>query len=206
MVFMQQKELRDIVIAMAVLTVAFAIAFSDGIMGIFNSNYGAMLVVSFIAVALGFFLHEMGHRYLARKYGYYAEFKMWPFGLLLAMVFSLLGFVFAAPGAVLIHPKADIWGQSTSIDKKKFGIVSLIGPLANMVLAAVFFVLHLIAPISIASVEVFVLAMQINVWLALFNMIPFPPLDGQKVFAWRKDMWAVLFFALLALFVLGFVF
>lgn len=203
---MQSYEVRDIVIATAALTVAFAIAFADGIMGILGANYSALLVVSFIAVSLGFVLHELGHRALARKYGYYAEFKMWPFGLALAMIFSLFGFVFAAPGAVFIQPRADVWGRFTSIDKKKYALVSLIGPVINIVLAGVFFALHFLVPIRLATIDVFSLAMQINIWLALFNMIPFPPLDGQKVFAWRKSVWAVFFVALIGLFVLGYAF
>ncbi len=197
---MQSYEIRDIVIATAVLTVAFAIAFSDGITGIFNTNYGALLAVSFIAVALGFVLHEMGHRFLARKYGYYAEFRMWPFGLALALIFSLFGFVFAAPGAVMIQPKADMWGRFTQIDKKKFGLVSLMGPAVNMILAGAFFTLHVISPVHLASIEVFALATQINVWLALFNMIPFPPLDGSKVFMWDRRVWGIFFIVLIALF------
>ncbi len=33
---------------------------------------------------------------------------------------------------------------------------------------------------------------QINMWLGLFNMIPFWLLDGKKIFAWDPKIWAVM--------------
>jgi Zn-dependent protease len=32
----------------------------------------------------------------------------------------------------------------------------------------------------------------VNLWLAAFNLIPVPPLDGSKVFAWSKLIWAII--------------
>ncbi|MFH1240586.1 MAG: site-2 protease family protein [Candidatus Diapherotrites archaeon] len=33
----------------------------------------------------------------------------------------------------------------------------------------------------------------INMFLGLFNMIPFPPLDGSKIFRWNPIIWAAVF-------------
>jgi Zn-dependent protease len=41
---------------------------------------------------------------------------------------------------------------------------------------------------------------QINIFLALFNMLPIMPLDGAKVFAWSKARWAVVFVPLIVVF------
>src|SRR3989344_6611541 len=149
---MQPREARDIVIATAALTIAFVIAFADGLTGIFQANVVSLLLVSFVAVATGFVLHELGHRFLSHRYGYYAEFQMWPFGVGLALLFSFLGFVFAAPGAVVIHPKADIWGRFVPIEKRKYALVSLIGPAVNMVLAGAFILAHMLAPLTLAGI------------------------------------------------------
>jgi Zn-dependent protease len=32
----------------------------------------------------------------------------------------------------------------------------------------------------------------INVFLALFNLIPFGPLDGLKIYRWKKGIWGLL--------------
>jgi len=37
---------------------------------------------------------------------------------------------------------------------------------------------------------------SINFYLALFNLLPVFVLDGAKVFAWNKAVWAALFFPL----------
>jgi len=37
----------------------------------------------------------------------------------------------------------------------------------------------------------FTLGAYINTWLALFNLIPFGPLDGAKIFRWNKGLWLV---------------
>ena len=44
--------------------------------------------------------------------------------------------------------------------------------------------------------------MQINFWLALFNMLPIWQIDGQKVWVWNKAVWA-LFFVISVLAVFG---
>ncbi|WP_211259700.1 site-2 protease family protein, partial [Thermococcus celericrescens] len=31
----------------------------------------------------------------------------------------------------------------------------------------------------------------VNLWLAFFNLLPFPPLDGSKVVRWNAGYWAV---------------
>ena len=36
---------------------------------------------------------------------------------------------------------------------------------------------------------VFMIGFSINMWLGLFNLIPFGPLDGLKVFHWNKIVW-----------------
>ncbi len=36
------------------------------------------------------------------------------------------------------------------------------------------------------------LGFQLNLWLAAFNLIPYGPLDGVKIFAWNKLAWGLL--------------
>ncbi|MFC1994959.1 site-2 protease family protein [Chloroflexota bacterium] len=183
---MKAKELRDLVISALVLALAFGIALSGGFRAFQKPGVLVLVIgMSLVAVSLGFILHELGHRLIARRFGYFAEYSMSPKGLMVALGFSLFGFIFAAPGAVMIYPKATAWGTS-SLDRQKVGFISVAGPITNIGLAVLFLVLDDIQPTLL-----FTLGAQINTWLALFNLIPFGPLDGAKILKWNKGIWLI---------------
>ena len=183
---MRVKEFRDIVISALVLALAFGIALSGGFRAFQQPGILVLVIgMSLVAVSLGFILHELGHRLIARRFGYFAEYSMSPKGLMVALGFSLFGFIFAAPGAVMIYPKAVAWGTG-SLDRQKVGLISVAGPTTNIGLAVLFLVLDIIQPTLL-----FTLGAQINIWLALFNLIPFGPLDGAKILKWSKGIWLI---------------
>lgn len=191
-----RTEIREILISTAVLSAAFAVAFSNGILNISIEQFPVMILFSFISVGIGFLAHELiGHKLIAQYFDLFAEYRMWKNGLVLALLSSLAGFVFAAPGAVMISRSIDLWGSHVPVTKKRMGIIAMMGPVVNLVLGAVFFVLNALAPSSL-----FTIAMQVNIWLALFNMLPVPPLDGSKILAWDKRIWAGLFAVLIVAF------
>lgn len=75
---------------------------------------------------------------------------------------------------------------------KDLALVSVVGPLTNLILAIIGSVLiHLLYPgLSFNAVELegiggFILTRLVewNLILAIFNLVPIPPLDGSKVFA-----------------------
>jgi Zn-dependent protease len=178
---LEKEEVRDLTISAIVLALAFSIMFSGGL----GWDVFSLFPVSLITISAGFISHELAHRYTARSFGCFAEYRAWPLGLLLALLFSPLGFVFAAPGAVMIRPRADLWGREVWLERREYGLISLAGPLANISLAAALLLLHLRFPSAISSI-----GGGINAWLAFFNLLPIPPLDGSKVFSWSKAIWA----------------
>ncbi len=181
---MRPKEFQDLVVSALLLALAFGIALSGGFRAFSEPRSLIVLcLMAVVGVSLGFVLHEMGHRFVARRFGCFAEYTMWPTGLMLALVCSLFGFIFAAPGAVMIYPRAGVWGR-TSLTRKKTGLISIAGPVMNMCLAVVFILLNVAYPTLLFS-----LGARINTWLAIFNLIPFGPLDGAKILKWDKRAW-----------------
>ena len=93
------SEVRDLIIAFIVISLCFAI-----VQGGRNTDVIlSILPIVMIGVGAGFILHELGHKFVSMKYGYWAEFKLWPQGLIFALITSFFGFVFAAPGAVYTY-------------------------------------------------------------------------------------------------------
>jgi Zn-dependent protease len=190
-------EVRDIIVAWVGLGVAFTISLLGGA-GSFLSSAGSSAGSTFLVflisllVLSGFVLHELSHKFVAQGYGYWAEFRMWPLGLVLALATSLLGFIFAAPGATYI--------SGSNISQSENGKISIAGPLTNVGVAAVFFPLAFFLPPGSFFGEMGFIGTQINIFLALFNMLPIMPLDGAKVFAWNKLRWAALFVPLVVAF------
>ncbi len=183
---MKTRELRDLVVSALLLALAFGILFSGGFEALSDpGRLISMFLLALVGVSAGFVLHELGHRFVARRFGCFAEYKMWTTGLVVAIMCSFFGFVFAAPGAVMVHPGADLRGRPT-LTKQRLGVISIAGPSMNICLAIVFILLNGLYPSL-----VFTLGARINTWLALFNLIPFGPLDGAKIISWDKKVWLV---------------
>jgi Zn-dependent protease len=191
---MEIREARDLIIS------ALVIAFAFSYQGINNINIIPInFAIAIFAVALGFILHELSHRFIAKKHKCHAEYRMWKEGLLLALALAILtngAFTFAAPGAVMIAPLVTLWGDQEKITRKDIGLISISGPIMNLLLAGAFIALDLLIP-SLSFV--FSLGARVNIWLGFFNMLPIPPLDGSKVLLWSKKIWAVMLVAFLIL-------
>lgn len=179
---MKKEEIKSILKAWLAVSTAFAIATAG--FSSFNALVYAFLL-SLFTVGIGFLFHELAHRTVARHYKCRAEFHAFNKMLILAIVFSFFGFVFAAPGAVLI---------AGHVEKKQYGKIALAGPLTNIFIALIFLFLVFITKSSVAKY-----GFEINSWLAFFNLLPFGFFDGAKVFAWSKKVFTFVFVIALAL-------
>lgn len=79
------------------------------------------------------------------------------------------------------------WGKPVPIDPYNFHsprrdelLVSLAGPGSNLFLAGIAGILNLFLPFFLTPI-LYIFAL-INISLALFNLLPLPPLDGSKIF------------------------
>lgn len=67
--------------------------------------------------------------------------------------------------------------------KKGAALIAFAGPFSNFLLALIFGLFVRIAVFPPLMVETFLAIVQINLWLMLFNLLPFPPADGSKLLA-----------------------
>ena len=93
------REIKDLFYAGIMISLAFAILLSGGYKALFSFDIGLIFafVISFFTAGIGFLLHELMHKYIAQKYKLGAEFHAFYNMLWLALLFSLFGFIIAAP-------------------------------------------------------------------------------------------------------------
>ena len=183
-----RNEIRDLIIAFIVLSIAFGISNAQ-----LNAHtFISILPIVMIGVAIGSLVHELGHKFVAMKYGYQAEFKAWPLGLLITIASAFIGIVFAFPGSVQTY--------ADKISDEINGKIAIAGPMDNMVLALISLVIAaLIFPLKPHS-NIFTLiylicaiGFSVNSFLATFNLLPFYTLDGVKVLKWNAKIWIIIF-------------
>ncbi|PSQ61482.1 MAG: metalloprotease [Halobacteriales archaeon SW_9_67_25] len=179
-----RRELRDLAAAWVALGVAFTIFLAPGTLsGVLAGAVGTgavarLFALSMLTVGTGFLLHELAHKLVAVRFGQVAAFRADYSMLGLTVLVAMAGFLFAAPGAVYHRGR---------ITARENGLIALAGPVTNVGLAALFVPLSVAPgfPGAIGTMGIF-----INVLLAAFNMIPFGPLDGRKVLAWNRAVFA----------------
>ncbi len=179
--YFELDEVLHILVSVITISIAFTIVHTRSI--IFDASFLQEAGIILLTVGAGFVLHELAHKFTAMHYGLYARYQAWTLGLVLAVVMAFaVGFVFAAPGAVYIY--------GNNVSREKNGKISMAGPLTNLVLGFLFLLLGFALPAfaSIAS-----LGASVNFFLGAFNLLPFFPMDGQKIYVWNKLYWAAIF-------------
>ncbi|RXE56893.1 peptidase M50 [Methanoculleus taiwanensis] len=175
------RERRDLVIAWLAISIAFTLIYVRG--GITVENFILLFVMSLGTVGLAFVLHELAHKFVAMRYGYWAEFRKDNQMLLVAVVLAaLVGVVFAAPGATYVY------GNAT---RQQNGWISASGPITNLLLCIPFIGLVLLDAGGLIGLFG-ILGLRINAMIAAFNMLPVSVLDGRKVLAWNPVVFGIL--------------
>lgn len=153
----------------------------------------AELIVLALLLLIAFPFHELAHAVVAKWLGDDTAERLGritlnplkhldPVGSLL---FAISGFGWAKPVPVNAY-------RLNGNPRTSFAIVALAGPVSNLLLATIFAVLFRVLEPSLASMDfstgrllsfALISAISLNVFLALFNLIPVPPLDGSRLLA-----------------------
>ena len=171
-------------------------------------NLVSHLLIYMVVLVLAISAHEAGHAWTSYKFGDDTAYMLGrvtlnpvahtdPIGTLLI---PMLSFVFGALGGPLGAIPLIGWGKPTPVNPRKWTnytwgnvSVSIAGVVANFILLAIGFIaarIMISQGFSFADflgasnnpVAIFVgYMMTLNLALFVFNLLPFPPLDGSKI-------------------------
>jgi Zn-dependent protease len=98
----------------------------------------------------------------------------------------LPGLLLATGSPILFGAAKPVPYNPYNLRNQKWGeaIVAVAGPLANLAIAGIFAVLVRLSDIlslSTSFVQLAIGVITLNIFLAFFNLVPIPPLDGSKI-------------------------
>jgi Zn-dependent protease len=147
-----------------------------------------MIVILILSVVI----HEMAHGYAANWLGdptarLQGRLSANPLVHLDPMMSVILpGILLATGSPILFGAAKPVPYNPYNFTNQRWGeaIVAFAGPLANFFIAGVFAVLIRLSDVLSLSEAFITLAFQVimlNIFLAFFNLVPIPPLDGSKI-------------------------
>lgn len=180
-------------------------------MDAFGAELIGRLLIFMVVLLLAISAHEAAHAWMSSKYGDETARMLGrvtlnpishtdPIGTLLI---PIVGFIFGAMGGALASIPLIGWGKPTPVNPRNWTnykqanvMVSIAGILANLLIATIAFAVTKILMITgnLSPADALGLTQNpigillnmmlfLNVSLAIFNLLPFPPLDGSKVLA-----------------------
>lgn len=188
-------EISHILFSILVLTISFTFALSMNSIIVLLLKFNTFsierlsvgFILSLVAMISAFFFHELSHKLMAQHFHLWSEFRMYPKGLIASLLLSIgTGFTCAAPGAVMFR------GEPRTFEEGK---IAMSGPLANIIIAGIFLPLFLLIFYRTQGIVMNIIGFicLVNSVFAIFNLLPFGPLDGVKIFEWSPAIWSTMF-------------
>ncbi len=158
----------------------------------------ALGLTQFVVLLFSLSVHESAHAWTALRQGDSTAQSLGRISLNPLVHIDVIGTVVLPLIMIFSGMPLLGWAKPTPIEPRNFKdlrrgqiIVSGAGPVSNMLLALLFtaglFVAVRVLPGPLAEqplAQILSLGIQLNVLLAIFNLVPLPPLDGSHVVEW----------------------
>ncbi len=143
-------------------------------------------------------LPKLAQYVTAKHYGIESKYQLWLEGIAIMLFTSgILKFVFSQPLKTKIS-------NSEQIDDKQLIIIIFSGSVASFIILLSFIGVYMISTqrqiqwLALTGLEMGMLTM-------LISLMPFSPMEGEKVLKWNKKLWAIVFFLILSFYLYLFV-
>lgn len=187
--------------ALALFIASLAVAIVFGFQELIRGNLLYFGIVSLVAV-LAMVPHELAHRWSARRLGCYSRYVLSPIGLILTLITAPLNIKIIMPGYTLVISRY----YDPAINKRIEGVTSFAGPVVNIVSASITYLALILCLKTLLCPQLLFTFLYwntaLNAWVAFFNLLPIPPLDGSKIIRWNPILWITSLAISLALFIM----
>jgi hypothetical protein len=143
-----------------------------------------LFLMYIVSAGVAITIHEVGHRYIAKKYRDEVELKLWDIGILTMFITGLI------TGIVFAKPSKNVIASAAAIPKEQMGRIMLAGPVISVLASLVFVPFLFLGGVYQVAAS---MSIMFNLIVGTYHLMPFTPMDGRSILRWNGVLWFVIF-------------